>query len=144
MPAISTSLQVSTPLWDSSLRIDAFNPVVLSINRTSLSDGEAVHLVNRYCNIFPHIPTRPREGLIARVRPAKDVKRVTWLSPETGTFVLEHEKLERERHGPLRPALVRELLLEHFAERFHFERPALFFNDPILQRWAPPICHSLR
>ena len=44
--------------------------------------------------------------------------------------------LERERHGPLRPALVRERLLEHFAARFAFERTALFFNHPLLERPA--------
>jgi lipoyl(octanoyl) transferase len=42
--------------------------------------------------------------------------------------------LERERHGPLRPSLVRERLLEHFAARFSFERTALFFNHPLLER----------
>jgi lipoyl(octanoyl) transferase len=42
--------------------------------------------------------------------------------------------LERERHGPLRPSLVRERLLEHFAARFCFERTALFFNHPMLER----------
>ena len=40
--------------------------------------------------------------------------------------------LERERRGPLRPALVRERLLEHFAAQFAFERTALFFNHPML------------
>jgi lipoyl(octanoyl) transferase len=44
--------------------------------------------------------------------------------------------LERERHGPLRPALVRERLLEHFAARFFFQRMALFFNHPVLDRPA--------
>jgi lipoyl(octanoyl) transferase len=44
--------------------------------------------------------------------------------------------LERERHGPLKTSLVRERLLEHFAARFGFERTALFFNHPALER--PP------
>jgi lipoyl(octanoyl) transferase len=44
--------------------------------------------------------------------------------------------LERERHGPLRPSLVRERLLEHFAARFGFERTALLFNHPLLERPA--------
>jgi lipoyl(octanoyl) transferase len=44
--------------------------------------------------------------------------------------------LERERHGPLRPSLVRERLLEHFAARFSFERTALFFNHQVLERPA--------
>jgi lipoyl(octanoyl) transferase len=40
--------------------------------------------------------------------------------------------LERERRGPLRTALVRERLLEHFAARFGFGRLSLFFNHPAL------------
>jgi lipoyl(octanoyl) transferase len=44
--------------------------------------------------------------------------------------------LERERHGPLRPALVRELVLEHLVETFGFDPPSLFFQHPLLQRWA--------
>jgi lipoyl(octanoyl) transferase len=42
--------------------------------------------------------------------------------------------LERERHGPLRPALVRELFLEHFTKEFGFHQPAIFFNHPTLPR----------
>jgi lipoyl(octanoyl) transferase len=44
--------------------------------------------------------------------------------------------LERERHGPLRPALVRERLLEHFAARFEFGRTSLFSDHPTLSRKA--------
>lgn len=40
--------------------------------------------------------------------------------------------LERERRGPIRPSLVRERLLEHFARRFGFERVALFTDHPAL------------
>jgi lipoyl(octanoyl) transferase len=49
----------------------------------------------------------------------------------------EHEpmtSLERERHGRLRPALVRERLLEHFTTAFPFERTALFSSHPCLER----------
>jgi lipoyl(octanoyl) transferase len=46
--------------------------------------------------------------------------------------------LERERHGPLRPALVRECLLGHLTAAFGFERTALFFGHPLLQRPAFP------
>jgi lipoyl(octanoyl) transferase len=42
--------------------------------------------------------------------------------------------LVRERHGPLRPALVRERLLEHFCDAFDCERTAMFFNHPALER----------
>ena len=45
--------------------------------------------------------------------------------------------LERERRGPLRPALVRERLLERFAARFGFGRVSLFSDHPALQRRAP-------
>jgi lipoyl(octanoyl) transferase len=40
--------------------------------------------------------------------------------------------LARERRAPLRPALVRERLLEHFARDFGFERTALFSDHPLL------------
>jgi lipoyl(octanoyl) transferase len=42
-----------------------------------------------------------------------------------------------ERHGPLRSALVRERLLEHFTDRFRFARTSLFFDHPLLKRKAP-------
>jgi lipoyl(octanoyl) transferase len=42
--------------------------------------------------------------------------------------------IERERRGPLRPALVRERLIEHFAAQFSFERTSLFFHHPFLER----------
>jgi lipoyl(octanoyl) transferase len=45
--------------------------------------------------------------------------------------------LERERRGPLRPALVRERLLEHFAAAFRLPRTSLFFEHPALSRKAP-------
>jgi lipoyl(octanoyl) transferase len=44
--------------------------------------------------------------------------------------------LVRERHGPLRPALVRERLLEHFCDAFDCERTALFFHHPLLEKTA--------
>jgi lipoyl(octanoyl) transferase len=52
--------------------------------------------------------------------------------PEDGPMT----SLVRERHGPLRPALVRERLLEHFCDAFDCERTALFFNHPMLDRVA--------
>lgn len=42
--------------------------------------------------------------------------------------------LARERHGPLRSALVRERLVEHFAERFGFARTSVFFGHPSLTK----------
>ena len=44
--------------------------------------------------------------------------------------------LERERHGPLRPSLVRERLIEHFMTRFGFGRMSLFSDHPSLGRKA--------
>ena len=42
--------------------------------------------------------------------------------------------LVRERRGPVRPALVRERLLDHFLDAFPFERTALFSQHPCLGR----------
>jgi lipoyl(octanoyl) transferase len=46
--------------------------------------------------------------------------------------------VERERRGPLRPSLVRERLLEHFATRFGFARTTLFSDHPYLNRRSAP------
>lgn len=45
--------------------------------------------------------------------------------------------LARERRGLVRPAHIRERLLEHFAERFPIGRTALFHDHPSLARRAP-------
>jgi lipoate-protein ligase B len=47
--------------------------------------------------------------------------------------------LARERRGPLRSALVRQRLLEHFAAAFPCERTDLFFNHPLLTRPPRPV-----
>jgi lipoyl(octanoyl) transferase len=44
--------------------------------------------------------------------------------------------LERERRGPLRPALLRERLVEHFAARFGFDQMVFFSDHPLLSRKA--------
>src|SRR5262249_16184175 len=44
--------------------------------------------------------------------------------------------LERERRGPVRPALVRERFVEHFTARFPFARTAFFSDHPSLGRKA--------
>jgi lipoyl(octanoyl) transferase len=46
-----------------------------------------------------------------------------------------------ERRGPLRPALVRERLLEHFAAAFGCTRTSLFFGHPLMgcPAAAPPV-----
>ena len=53
-----------------------------------------------------------------------------------GPSVSPMTSLERERRGPLSPSLVRERLVEHFAERFGFVRTTLFFESPALSRKA--------
>jgi lipoyl(octanoyl) transferase len=45
--------------------------------------------------------------------------------------------LVRERRGPLRPALVRQQLLDHFAARFAFAQVLPFSDHPSLCRRAP-------
>jgi lipoyl(octanoyl) transferase len=45
--------------------------------------------------------------------------------------------LARERRGLVRPAHVRERLLEHFASQFPFERMSLFHDHPALGKRAP-------
>jgi lipoyl(octanoyl) transferase len=44
--------------------------------------------------------------------------------------------LERQRRGPVRPAMVRERLLEHFVARFGLGRTFLFSDHPSLRRKA--------
>jgi lipoyl(octanoyl) transferase len=45
--------------------------------------------------------------------------------------------LERQRRRPLRPAMVRQRFLEHFAAQFCFSRTSLFSDHPSLIRKAP-------
>jgi lipoyl(octanoyl) transferase len=52
--------------------------------------------------------------------------------------------LARERRGPVRPSMVRELFLEHFAARFGFARTSLFFDHPSLSRKAPADAFATR
>ncbi|MFN4259151.1 MAG: lipoyl(octanoyl) transferase LipB [Gemmataceae bacterium] len=54
-----------------------------------------------------------------------------------GAEVAPMTSLVRERRGPLRSALVRQRLLEHFQAQFGFERISLFFHHPALSRKAP-------
>lgn len=54
-----------------------------------------------------------------------------------GPASLPMTSIEREHYGRLRPAFVRERLLEHFTDRFGFARNSLFFNHPLLERKAP-------
>ena len=72
---------IDRALSHASVRLERPEPL-LTINRTRLPDGEAVHLVNRFCNVFPRIPTTPRTGLILHLRPAAKAQQVIWLSPD--------------------------------------------------------------
>ena len=68
-------------------------------------------------------------GGALNINPALDVFRgVRTGGPVDGPMT----SLERERRGPLRPALVRERLLEHFAALFGFSRVSLFSDHPSL------------
>lgn len=93
---------IGRALPEPSVSLESAEPV-LTVNRTRLPDGEAVHLVNRYCNVFPRIPTTPRPGLVLRVRPARPAKRVTWISPDAqgGEFAMEFEANGQSLRIPL-------------------------------------------
>lgn len=54
----------------------------------------------------------------------------------TGKDHLPMTSLERERHGPVRPALVRQRLLEHLATQLGFGETILFTEHPRLGRKA--------
>src|SRR5207237_1293632 len=45
--------------------------------------------------------------------------------------------IEKERHGRLRPALVRELLIEHLSRQLGFPETLFFSDHPSLKRKAP-------
>lgn len=101
-PAVPFAEAIDRALPEPSIRLERAEPV-LTLNRTRLPDGEAVHLVNRYCNVFPRIVTTPRPGLILHVRPAKPARRITWLSPDAqgAEFTLAYETTEQSLRIPL-------------------------------------------
>jgi hypothetical protein len=80
-PSGSLAQAVDRALPEPSIRLERAEPV-LTLNRTRLPDGEAVHIVNRFCNVFPRLPTTPRQGLVLHVRAARAVGRVSWISPD--------------------------------------------------------------
>jgi lipoyl(octanoyl) transferase len=73
-------------------------------------------------------------GAVLNVNPDLQLLRLVQTGGVAGARMTS---IECRRHGPLRPAFVRERLLEHFAERFHFARTSLFFDHPLLKRKAP-------
>ena len=72
-------------------------------------------------------------GAYINVHPALDLFRCV-------TAVADCEQpmtsLERERRGAVRPALVRERLIEHFRVRFGFDRVTLFTEHPMVDQPA--------
>jgi lipoyl(octanoyl) transferase len=72
-------------------------------------------------------------GAVFNVRPALSPFRLVQCG---GAGEPPMTSLERERRGPVRPSLVRERLVEHFAARFSFERTAVFTDHPSLGRKA--------
>jgi lipoyl(octanoyl) transferase len=73
-------------------------------------------------------------GAYINIHPALDLHRfVTTCATER----LPMTSLERERRGPVRPALVRERLIEHFRVRFGFSRVVLFSDHPVLHALKP-------
>jgi len=71
------------------------------------------------------------QGLVINVGPDLDLMRRVRVpdSKEKGPT-----SLERERGGPLRHALVRERVIEHYARRFEIGSTSIFFDHPWLTR----------
>lgn len=67
-------------------------------------------------------------GAVLNVHPDLELLRKVRTGPDEEPMT----SLERERRGPLRPALVRERLVAHFARRFGFERVSALFQHPAL------------
>ncbi len=72
-------------------------------------------------------------GAVLNVNPALAPFRLVQCA---GAGAAPMTSLERERRGPLRPALVRERLVEHFTARLAPARIALFTDHPSLGREA--------
>jgi hypothetical protein len=87
---------IERALPDPSVRLEKAQ-ALLTMNRTRLRDGEAVHLVNRFCNVFPAIRTTPRKDLVLRLRPAAPAKRITWICPEAPERELAYETVGEQQ-----------------------------------------------
>jgi lipoyl(octanoyl) transferase len=68
-------------------------------------------------------------GAYLNVQPQLDLYRFVQTTP---TLRAPMSSLECERRGPVRPATVRQRLVEHFQNRFGFSRVALFTDHPAL------------
>lgn len=71
-------------------------------------------------------------GLYVNVSPSLDLFRLV----RRGPLELPMTSLERERHNRVRPAFVRERLVEHLAARFGFARTSVFFEHAALRQRA--------
>jgi lipoyl(octanoyl) transferase len=72
-------------------------------------------------------------GAVLNVNPDLSLFRTVQVGGDAGGTMTS---VERERRGPLRAALVRERLVEHFSEGFGFKRIAMFHDHPSLRRKA--------
>jgi lipoyl(octanoyl) transferase len=72
-------------------------------------------------------------GAALNINPDLEPYRHIQCTPESDAVMTS---LERERRGPLRTSLVRERVVEYFAEEFGFGRTSLFFDHPFLRRKA--------
>jgi len=68
-------------------------------------------------------------GACFNVYPSLDAYRLVRAHPRAPEPMTS---LERERRGPVRPAMVRERLVEHFRDAFGFSRVSLFSDHPLL------------
>jgi lipoate-protein ligase B len=69
-------------------------------------------------------------GAVVNVHPDLNLFRLVRSGPDDAPLT----SLERERRGPLRPALVRQRLIERFQAAFPAEQTALFSHHPALGR----------
>lgn len=70
-------------------------------------------------------------GAVLNIHPALDAFSLVQCG---GPKELPMTSIERERHAPLSPALVRQRLIEHFVAQFGFARMTLFTDHPVLER----------
>lgn len=72
-------------------------------------------------------------GMVLNINPALDQFRyVRTVGPGDGSMT----SLARERRGPVRPGMVRERVVEHFAREFGFARTSVFSDHASLHRQA--------
>jgi hypothetical protein len=88
---------IPTGAWPDAVRASLVQPSVaidppqalLTMNHTTLPDGEAIHLVNRQVNLFTRISLKPRADLKLRIIPRKSVRNAIWLAPDHSPIELE-------------------------------------------------------